>query len=68
MVRVTLDAVGPYRNYRRQVDEINGSSSIEEAAGGVYARNGKSVGGSKFVSRPGRECNIGRLFREFERF
>lgn len=52
---------GPAQRYHRRGDEINTSSSNMKVVGGMHGEGGNFVNDSKFVSRLGRRCSIGRF-------
>lgn len=64
----TLEPVSPALRHHQRADALNASSSIEEPAGANQGGARNFVSDTMFISRFGRECNIGRACLGFERF
>lgn len=47
------------------MNETNVSSSIKEPIGGMHVGDENSISNIKFISRLGRDCDIGRVYWTF---
>lgn len=65
---LTLDAIISFWWYFQGADQINATSRVKEAVGGVHVGKKSSVVGTEFLGLLDRKGDIGRFHLQFKRF